>query len=354
MNKMAMVSEGDLATVDMNVVRHEDARRGMGLGHWLKVVRDTVRMGDGKVRVERIRGVDADVVADGGGAIMGPVTVPLGALRKANMSSKSAADSEVVFHAFSRGGRWELVGYADGKYEDLRHGKVTGSGGAFSRMGLAHKLAAMVQDSKIMDGINYIIDVDRRGVKQLLSKIDPSKVAPAEFYRMGKTVNKIAVAKELVAIARELQAIEFPTQDAYDKYMKDHPDADKSNHRVVETKKEQGMDTSHREHILKNVGKPTSGIKGKNHFYKNHEDIKKVMDALESKGFKKTHSQDTSTSRMKQTLHSYKHPDSRMVTVVDNGEHGGVVMYNRNKSVTQKKAPHTQQPYGTNDDEDDD
>ena len=235
MNKMAMVSEGDLATVDMNVVRHEDARRGMGLGHWLKVVRDTVRMGDGKVRVERIRGVDADVVADGGGAIMGPVTVPLGALRKANMSSKSAADSEVVFHAFSRGGRWELVGYADGKYEDLKHGKVTGSGGAFSRMGLAHKLAAMVQDSKIMDGINYIIDVDRLGVKQLLSKIDPSKVAPAEFYRVGGTMNKIAVAKELLAIARELQAIEFPTQDAYDKYMKDHPDADKSNHSVKKT-----------------------------------------------------------------------------------------------------------------------
>jgi predicted RNA-binding Zn-ribbon protein involved in translation (DUF1610 family) len=40
------------------------------------------------------------------------------------------------------------------------------------------------------------------------------------------------------SVARELVAIEFPTQDAYDKYMKDHPDADKSNHRVVEQKKE--------------------------------------------------------------------------------------------------------------------
>lgn len=201
MNRIAMVNEGDLAVVDMNVIRHEDARRGMGLGHWLKVVRDTVRMGDGKVRVERIRGVDADVVADGAGAIMGPVTVPLGALRKAALT---AAESDVVFHASSRGGRWELVGYADGKYQDLKNGKPTGSGGAFSRMGLAHKLAAMVQDSKIMDGINYIIDIDRLGVKQLLSKIDPSKPAPAEFYRIGSNMNKVAVAKELVAIANEI------------------------------------------------------------------------------------------------------------------------------------------------------
>jgi len=51
-------------------------------------------------------------------------------------------------------------------------------------------------------------------------------------------MNRELVAKELLSIARELVAIEFPTQDAYDKYMKDHPDADKSNHRVVEQKKE--------------------------------------------------------------------------------------------------------------------
>ena len=45
-------------------------------------------------------------------------------------------------------------------------------------------------------------------------------------------MNKIAVAKELMAIARELQATDFPSQDALDKYLKDHPDADKSNHKV--------------------------------------------------------------------------------------------------------------------------
>jgi len=51
-------------------------------------------------------------------------------------------------------------------------------------------------------------------------------------------MNRTLVAKELVKIARELVAMEFPTQDAYDKYMKEHPDADKSLHSVKETKKE--------------------------------------------------------------------------------------------------------------------
>lgn len=43
--------------------------------------------------------------------------------------------------------------------------------------------------------------------------------------------NKL-VAKELLSIARDLVAIEFPTQEAYDKYMKEHPEADKSNHSI--------------------------------------------------------------------------------------------------------------------------
>jgi hypothetical protein len=51
------------------------------------------------------------------------------------------------------------------------------------------------------------------------------------------SMDRILVAKELIKIAKNLLAIEFPTQDAYDKYMKEHPDADKSKHRVVETKK---------------------------------------------------------------------------------------------------------------------
>ena len=44
------------------------------------------------------------------------------------------------------------------------------------------------------------------------------------------------IARELLAVAKELMAIEFPTQDAMKKYLDEHPDADKSNHRVVEKK----------------------------------------------------------------------------------------------------------------------
>lgn len=39
-------------------------------------------------------------------------------------------------------------------------------------------------------------------------------------------------------IAREMLAMDFPTQEALDKYLKDHPDADRGKHHVRETKKE--------------------------------------------------------------------------------------------------------------------
>lgn len=47
-----------------------------------------------------------------------------------------------------------------------------------------------------------------------------------------------AIARELVAMAKELLAMEFPTQDALDKYLKEHPDADRSNHSVKETEED--------------------------------------------------------------------------------------------------------------------
>ena len=51
-------------------------------------------------------------------------------------------------------------------------------------------------------------------------------------------MNRMVVASELVRIAKDLLAMEFPTQDAMDKYLKEHPDADRSNHKVVPTKKD--------------------------------------------------------------------------------------------------------------------
>jgi len=52
-------------------------------------------------------------------------------------------------------------------------------------------------------------------------------------------MNKMMVAREILKVAKELLAIEFPTQDAMKKYLDEHPDADKSNHKVVETKKDE-------------------------------------------------------------------------------------------------------------------
>ena len=46
-------------------------------------------------------------------------------------------------------------------------------------------------------------------------------------------MDRKTLAKEMLAIARDMVGMDFPTQDAMDKYMKDHPDADKSNHKVV-------------------------------------------------------------------------------------------------------------------------
>ena len=43
--------------------------------------------------------------------------------------------------------------------------------------------------------------------------------------------------------AKEKKAMDFPTQDAMDKYLKDHPDANRSNHKVV--KKEEGRPETH-------------------------------------------------------------------------------------------------------------
>lgn len=52
-------------------------------------------------------------------------------------------------------------------------------------------------------------------------------------------MNRIMVAKELLKMAKELVSMDFPTQDAMDTYLKEHPDADRSNHKVVTTKPEE-------------------------------------------------------------------------------------------------------------------
>ena len=61
------------------------------------------------------------------------------------------------------------------------------------------------------------------------------------------------IARELVRLARDIMGTEFDSQEAMDKYLKEHPGADKSNHSVK--KKE----------------KTESGTKGKDDFHKSNK-----------------------------------------------------------------------------------
>jgi hypothetical protein len=58
--------------------------------------------------------------------------------------------------------------------------------------------------------------------------------------RLRKTTMTIKqkIATEILAVAKELLSVDFSTKEEFDKYMKDHPDANRSNHKVVEIKKE--------------------------------------------------------------------------------------------------------------------
>ena len=51
-------------------------------------------------------------------------------------------------------------------------------------------------------------------------------------------MDRMTLASEILRIAKSMTAMNFPTQEALDKYLKEHPDSDRANHRVIETKKE--------------------------------------------------------------------------------------------------------------------
>lgn len=61
---------------------------------------------------------------------------------------------------------------------------------------------------------------------------------PADFVhgRLTRT-GSMDIKSELVKVAKELVGMDFPTQKAMDKYLRTHPDADRSNHKVVKTER---------------------------------------------------------------------------------------------------------------------
>lgn len=51
-------------------------------------------------------------------------------------------------------------------------------------------------------------------------------------------MNKKIIAAELLKVAELLMAVDFPTDRALKKYLKEHPDADRRKHRVVKKKQQ--------------------------------------------------------------------------------------------------------------------
>lgn len=55
-------------------------------------------------------------------------------------------------------------------------------------------------------------------------------------------MNAKRMAGDLLVLAKDVLGMEFPTQDALDKYLKDHPGADRSKHRVKKDPKDETPD----------------------------------------------------------------------------------------------------------------
>ena len=96
------------------------------------------------------------------------------------------------------------------------------------------------------------------------------------------------IASQLLFMAREVLGMDFPTQDAFDKYMKDHPDANRSNHKVVkhdpskpETPPMNLMQQRKNEEKMKEIGK---------HYKKDPKDLTndEIVKFNQGKNVKKT------------------------------------------------------------------
>jgi hypothetical protein len=68
-------------------------------------------------------------------------------------------------------------------------------------------------------------------------KVSLEEVEIEQFKKWRSGMDNSKLAKELLFLAKEVLGMDFPTQDAFDKYMKEHPDANRSNHKVVKTDK---------------------------------------------------------------------------------------------------------------------
>jgi len=78
-------------------------------------------------------------------------------------------------------------------------------------------------------------------------------------------MDKIIAAKVLIKLAKEIMAMEFPTQEALNEYLKEHPEADKSHHSVKKTKVEQKPKETKKEKVPTGVLMFKEGFKPVKH-----------------------------------------------------------------------------------------
>ena len=71
---------------------------------------------------------------------------------------------------------------------ETKNGRPVGSGGSSNHEYVKRRLAMMIQDSKIIDSINYIIKQDDIGVTEDLKQIDSTKCYPVYRVREVQVV----------------------------------------------------------------------------------------------------------------------------------------------------------------------
>lgn len=88
------------------------------------------------------------------------------------------------------------------------------------------------------DSFEKVLDEEAEILNRIIERIKKlggitPEVSKAVGWDRRSSMDRKMIASELLVVARQLLSIDFQTQDAMDKYLKDHPDADKSNHKVV-------------------------------------------------------------------------------------------------------------------------
>jgi len=95
------------------------------------------------------------------------------------------------FFAETKGGKWSVTvePHQDNSacliWVERKNGHPCGSGGSSNHVYVTRRIAMMIQDSKIIDSINYIIKHDEIGVGEELKLIDSTKCYPV--YRVRES-----------------------------------------------------------------------------------------------------------------------------------------------------------------------